>query len=97
MGIPAKLNSIPKGSRTPFQADLKVNCRIVELEPHALLEIWSDIDLVAAACDWESTGAALVRRLRSRMTEISSVAPGTSHRRRLASIEWLELLIDVRR
>jgi iron complex transport system substrate-binding protein len=83
------LNDVERAVRAELDAD----CRVIALEPHALSDLWRDIDLVAAACDCEPAGAALVRRLQSRMAEITHAASGTGWRPRVAAIEWLEPLM----
>ena len=76
-----------------LRANLAIDCRIIALEPHALSDLWRDIELVAAACGCESRGAAVIEHLQSRMSEIASVAIRAPRRPRVAAIEWLEPLM----
>jgi iron complex transport system substrate-binding protein len=85
------LNDVERALRAELDAD----CRVIALEPHALSDLWRDIELVAGACDCESTGAALIRRLQSRMTQMKSAVSGAARRPRVAAIEWLEPLMAV--
>lgn len=83
------LNDVERALRAELDAD----CRIVALEPHALSDLWRDIGLVAAACDCESSGSALVQRLQSRMAEITNSVSVSAWSPRVAAIEWLEPLM----
>ncbi|HEX4227029.1 MAG TPA: cobalamin-binding protein [Bryobacteraceae bacterium] len=83
------LNDVERAVR----AELDVDCRVIALEPHALSGLWRDIGLVAAACDCEATGAALIRRLQLRMNDIMDAASESTWCPRVAAIEWLEPLM----
>lgn len=67
--------------------------RIVSLAPNALADVWKDIETVAAALGAPERGAALVDRLRSRMSRVSAQALARSNRPRVACIEWIDPLM----
>lgn len=66
--------------------------RVVNLEPNALGDIWSDIQRVAEALGVPERGRTLVGELQARMATIAAKARPLP-RKRVACIEWIEPLM----
>lgn len=78
-----------------IQEEIAIDARVVSLEPHALADLWRDIERVAVACGRPESGESLVRSLKDRMRTIERQAhegvPATKPR--VAALEWLEPLM----
>ncbi len=64
--------------------------RIVNLHPTRLADIWADIARVADALGRTAEGAAVVRDLEARTSEITRRSSAVAERPRVVSIEWLD-------
>ena len=64
--------------------------RLVSLAPNGLVDIFADIERVAAALARPERGAALVGALRARMDAIATAAARLPARPRVACLEWIE-------
>jgi iron complex transport system substrate-binding protein len=65
---------------------------IVSLRPDALADAWADIERVAAALGCPEDGAALIARLKARMSAVTEACAGLS-KPRVACIEWIDPLM----
>ncbi len=67
--------------------------KLIALEPNALQDIWEDIRRVAEACAIAPTGESVIQKLQDRVNELTQRAANSTHRPRVACIEWLEPLM----
>lgn len=68
--------------------------RVVSLEPHALADLWRDIERVADALGATRAAPPLVGRLRRRLDGLAATAAGAGRRPSVACIEWIEPLMS---
>jgi iron complex transport system substrate-binding protein len=66
---------------------------IVTLAPNALADVWADIGRVAGGLGVPQGGAALVEKLRQRMTAVADRAQALADRPTVACLEWLDPLM----
>lgn len=66
---------------------------IVALEPHALADVWRDVERVGAALGVPERAGALVASFEARLAAIRDRLPAAESRPRIACIEWIEPLM----
>lgn len=67
-----------------------VHAQVVSLEPHCLAHLWTDIGMVAQACQAVPKGESLVAQLQAHLHAISAEAAGITRRPSVVTIEWLD-------